>query len=61
MEQCNNCIFYKSYGDSGECRRYPPQRHTAQAQLHSGEKYLDSRSNFPNVSPAEWCGEFREK
>lgn len=52
---CKDCEYAVKY-DGGrrertECRRFPPQV--------SGESIYHKFTEFPTVSPHEWCGEFK--
>lgn len=44
-EECRNCRFSKTYGETLACRRYPP--HGA-----------GSSAEQPEVHPTDWCGEW---
>lgn len=53
---CEKCIFFKeTYGQRGECRRYPPQ---AWSESHP-ETSSSLGFNFPEMRSDEWCGEFK--
>lgn len=53
-QRCPNCKHYKARGeDNGYCRRYPP------TILNAGA-YQRFRTEFPEVSYHDWCGEFAE-
>ena len=45
---CSECAFFYV----NECRRYPPRD-----QPYDGE----IKSFWPNCTPDDWCGEYREK
>lgn len=52
-EKCVLCRFFKSVGDVGECRRFPPK---------PDGKGLHSVDEFPTVRrESYWCGEFKKK
>ena len=49
---CDKCEFYKPTGDAGgSCHRYPP--------TPDGEGQTTT-DEFPQVRPADWCGEFKK-
>lgn len=50
VERCNDCRFYKSYGDFGQCRRFPP---VADRQ--------STRGVYVTVGTHDWCGEWQAK
>ncbi len=50
---CIDCKFYCSkFNFIGECRRHPPILIVHEEQL---------KSEWPEVHPEEWCGEFEEQ
>ena len=54
-ERCNKCRFYKSTGDKGNCRRYPP------AVLPLTDFMMEFKQSHPLVFQDGWCGEFSYK
>lgn len=51
-ERCANCRFaLKTTKSLWNCRRYPPVVHP----LSMGDTVTD----FPRISPEDWCGEWR--
>lgn len=49
---CGHCAFYES--SEHECRRFPPQIKFSDSGSTNG-------SDFPHVSPLNWCGEFKRE
>ena len=50
--ECKRCRFFKNKqgtGQIGECRRKPPV------------KTITGSTEYPDVKPTQWCGEFRGK
>ena len=52
---CLNC----HYADGGSCHRFPPQWASWPNDNQHPIMY-QPYANFPNVSPNEWCGEWKE-
>jgi len=50
---CGNCSYFQPLIDAGmgQCLRYPPQ------MLGTG----NARGAFPQISTADWCGEYSNK
>lgn len=50
QECCGNCRFHNRL--QGDCRRYPP------AVIVMEDS---ATAEFPDVSPSDYCGEWKEK
>jgi len=50
-----DCMFCKFYKDS-QCRRFPPQVVT---YIEINDSY--TCTEFPQMAPNEWCGEYKRK
>ncbi len=59
-DTCKSCKFYLSFWTAkGKCRRFPPQVvNEGGGGILGGDEVV---SKFPNVNPADWCGEFKQK
>ena len=52
-QECGNCRFFTTDSTPHSfCRRYPP------AVVHKTLRPVAHNSAWPEVSPADWCGEW---
>lgn len=49
--ECENCKYFKSIGDIGECLRFPPRPDG------KGAHTVDEQ---PTVKKSGWCGEYKK-
>lgn len=47
---CEGCLFWKNFGNAGECYRYPPTPSMGCAD-----------SAWPTTQAQDWCGEWKRK
>lgn len=57
-EKCKNCKFF-SIDDGGECHKKPPK--LIKSGIYDSGTNHRYASYFPNVSPENFCGKFKQK
>jgi hypothetical protein len=57
-ERCGKCAYFLDQGQTGLCRRNPPQTFIIGGQTMMGQSQAITQSFFPPVTPEGWCGEF---
>lgn len=57
MNTCSTCQYF----DESSCHRYPPVV-VAYVEAAKGQAtYTNTETEFPQVLPTEWCGEWKSK